>query len=80
MDFLSPFDAVGRGSHVVSTAVGNAGVPVVVNGYYYGEASGMAPRARYALSIAYIAAVSRFQNSHISGLLYIKLCILQWEL
>lgn len=33
-------------SHVVSTAAGNFGVPVVVNGLYYGRASGMAPRAR----------------------------------
>ncbi|KAM1540688.1 hypothetical protein ACFX10_005331 [Malus domestica] len=49
VDFLSPFDAVGHGSHVASTAAGNAGVPVVVNGYYYGEASGMAPRARIAV-------------------------------
>lgn len=33
-------------SHVASIAAGNAGVPVVVNGYFYGRASGMAPRAR----------------------------------
>ena len=33
-------------SHVASTAAGNAGVPVVVNGFDYGRASGMAPRAR----------------------------------
>lgn len=33
-------------SHVASTAAGNYGVPVVVNGYNYGRASGMAPRAR----------------------------------
>lgn len=34
-------------SHVASTAAGNCGVPVVVNGCYYGQASGMAPSARY---------------------------------
>lgn len=34
-------------SHVASTAAGNYGVPVVVNGFNYGRASGMAPRARY---------------------------------
>lgn len=52
VDFLSPFDAVGHGSHVASIAAGNAAVPVVVNGFYYGRASGMAPCARYVLSIA----------------------------
>ncbi|KAK7363781.1 hypothetical protein VNO77_05938 [Canavalia gladiata] len=49
VDFLSPFDAEGHGSHVASVAAGNAGVPVVVNGFYYGRASGMAPRARIAV-------------------------------
>lgn len=33
-------------SHVASTAAGNAGVPVVVDGFFYGLASGMAPCAR----------------------------------
>ncbi|EEF43811.1 subtilisin-like protease SBT2.4 isoform X1 [Ricinus communis] len=49
LDFLSPYDAVGHGSHVASTAAGNARVPVVANGFYYGRASGMAPRARIAV-------------------------------
>ncbi|KAJ6292342.1 hypothetical protein OIU78_024504 [Salix suchowensis] len=49
MDFLSPFDAAGHGSHVASIAAGNAGVPVIVDGFYYGRASGMAPRARIAV-------------------------------
>ncbi|KAK7262127.1 hypothetical protein RJT34_29687 [Clitoria ternatea] len=49
LDFLSPFDADGHGSHVASVAAGNAGVPVVVNGFFYGRASGMAPRARIAV-------------------------------
>ncbi|GKC22626.1 subtilisin-like protease SBT2.4, partial [Tanacetum coccineum] len=35
--------------HVAATAAGNYGVPVVVNGFYYGRASGMAPRARIAV-------------------------------
>ncbi|KAJ9689792.1 hypothetical protein PVL29_012459 [Vitis rotundifolia] len=48
-DFLSPLDAVGHGSHVASTAAGNSGVPVVLNGFFYGRASGMAPRARIAV-------------------------------
>jgi hypothetical protein len=33
-------------SHTASTAAGNHGVPVLVNGVFYGNASGMAPRAR----------------------------------
>ncbi|XP_051128798.1 subtilisin-like protease SBT2.4 [Andrographis paniculata] len=48
-DILSPYDAVGHGSHVSSTAAGNYEVPVVVDGYFYGRASGMAPRARIAM-------------------------------
>jgi hypothetical protein len=33
-------------SHTASTAAGNHGVPVLVNGVFYGNASGIAPRAR----------------------------------
>ncbi|XP_057764971.1 subtilisin-like protease SBT2.4 [Salvia miltiorrhiza] len=49
IDIMSPYDAVGHGSHVASTAAGNHGVPVVVDGFFYGRASGMAPRARVAM-------------------------------
>ncbi|XP_073059984.1 subtilisin-like protease SBT2.4 isoform X2 [Primulina eburnea] len=49
VDIQSPFDADGHGSHVASTAAGNFGVPVVVDGCFYGRASGMAPRARIAV-------------------------------
>ncbi|KAL8461522.1 hypothetical protein ACS0TY_032851 [Phlomoides rotata] len=49
VDILSPYDAIGHGSHVASTAAGNYEVPVVVNGFFYGRASGMAPRARIAM-------------------------------
>ncbi|CAM8911971.1 unnamed protein product [Rhodiola kirilowii] len=49
VDLLSSLDVVGHGSHVASIAAGNYGVPVIVNGYFYGRASGMAPRARIAV-------------------------------
>ena len=37
-------------SHVASTAAGNTGVSVLVNGFFYGRASGMAPGAQYVIS------------------------------
>ncbi|KAJ8451052.1 hypothetical protein Cgig2_026861 [Carnegiea gigantea] len=42
-DYASPYDAD------ASTAAGNHGVPVIVNGFNYGYASGMAPGARIAV-------------------------------
>ncbi|KAI3989321.1 hypothetical protein MKX01_026904 [Papaver californicum] len=57
IDFLSPFDAVGHGSHVTSTAAGNSMVPVIQNGFFYGFASGMAPRARIAVYKAIFPSV-----------------------
>ncbi|KAL6508516.1 hypothetical protein OROHE_021649 [Orobanche hederae] len=48
-DYDSPFDGDGHGSHTAAIAAGNNGVPVMVNGYEFGKASGMAPRARIAV-------------------------------
>ncbi|KAK1565486.1 hypothetical protein Q3G72_027790 [Acer saccharum] len=51
-DYESPFDADGHGRqviHTASTAAGNHHVPVIVNGFNYGYASGMAPGARIAV-------------------------------
>ncbi|MBA2386066.1 MAG: S8 family serine peptidase [Acidimicrobiia bacterium] len=47
-EYYSPRDADGHGSHTASTAAGNRGMPVVIDGTNYGNASGMAPRARIA--------------------------------
>src|SRR5450830_225765 len=38
----------GHGDHTASTAAGNSGVPVVIAGVPFGDASGIAPRARVA--------------------------------
>ncbi|XP_043702451.1 subtilisin-like protease SBT2.6 isoform X2 [Telopea speciosissima] len=48
-DYASPFDADGHGSHTASTAAGNHQIPVMVNGFNYGYASGMAPGAGIAV-------------------------------
>lgn len=48
VEFLSPRDADGHGSHTASTAAGNSGVEAFVNGASNGFISGMAPRARIA--------------------------------
>jgi subtilisin family serine protease len=48
LDYASVRDEDGHGSHVLSTAGGNARVPAIVNGLPVGDMSGMAPRARLA--------------------------------
>ena len=48
-DFNSPRDFNGHGSHTASTAAGDHGVPVTINGLALGDASGMAPAARIAV-------------------------------
>ncbi|KAL8144576.1 hypothetical protein AgCh_002959 [Apium graveolens] len=49
VDFASPLDGDGHGSHTAAIAAGNNGIPVRLHGYEVGKASGMAPRARIAV-------------------------------
>ena len=48
LEYTSPRDGSGHGSHTASTAAGNSGVDASVNGVSAGATSGMAPRARIA--------------------------------
>ncbi|GJP29685.1 hypothetical protein CLOM_g19315 [Closterium sp. NIES-68] len=49
IDYKSARDVAGHGTHTSSTAGGNRGVEVKLNGASFGTASGMAPRARVAM-------------------------------
>ncbi|RWR75225.1 Peptidase S8/S53 domain-containing protein [Cinnamomum micranthum f. kanehirae] len=49
VDYASPLDGDGHGSHTAAIAAGNNGIPVRICGYEFGKASGMAPRARIAV-------------------------------
>lgn len=49
VDFASPMDGDGHGSHTAAIAAGNNGIPVRMGGHEFGKASGMAPRARIAV-------------------------------
>ena len=48
-EYLSARDATGHGSHVASTAAGNYGVRVQIDGQRFGVTSGMAPAAHLAI-------------------------------
>ena len=49
LEYVSPRDGAGHGSHTASTSGGNNGVNATVNGTAVGEISGIAPRARLAV-------------------------------
>jgi hypothetical protein len=48
-EFLSPRDGSGHGSHTASTAAGNNGTNVTIDGKAIGTGSGMAPGAKIAM-------------------------------
>jgi subtilisin family serine protease len=48
-DYLSPRDGAGHGSHTSSTAAGNYGVKMTIDGNLIGTGSGMAPGAKIAM-------------------------------
>ena len=48
-DFRSPRDSDGHGTHVASTAAGNAGVSASIGGHSFGKISGVAPAANLAI-------------------------------
>jgi subtilisin family serine protease len=48
-DFLSPRDGAGHGSHTSSTAAGNNGTQITIDGNLIGTGSGMAPGAKVAM-------------------------------
>ncbi|MBY0234677.1 MAG: S8 family serine peptidase, partial [Burkholderiaceae bacterium] len=49
LEYKSPRDGAGHGSHTASTSGGNANVTATINGTAIGGISGMAPRARIAV-------------------------------
>ncbi|KAH7443743.1 hypothetical protein KP509_02G049100 [Ceratopteris richardii] len=61
IDFASPFDVYGHGTHTASTAAGNHNVAVEVNGLSFGFASGMAPRAHIAVYKALYKGIGGFK-------------------
>ena len=62
MDYASPRDGVGHGSHVAATAAGNSGAPALLNGVDAARVSGIAPRARIAAYKACWEAVDPAQS------------------
>ncbi|XP_017409283.1 subtilisin-like protease SBT2.2 isoform X2 [Vigna angularis] len=56
-DYASPFDGDGHGTHTASVAAGNHGIPVIVAGQFFGNASGMAPHSHISI---YKALYKRF--------------------
>lgn len=68
-DFASPLDGDGHGSHTASIAAGNHGVFVSSNdGFFFGEASGMAPRARISVYKALYRQFGGFMSDVVAAI------------
>jgi len=63
-EYLSPRDYDGHGSHTASTAAGDYGVQMIVEGHDFGKFSGLAPAARIA---AYKALWEKADGTGASG-------------
>ena len=69
-DFLSPRDGQGHGTHVASTAAGNAGVAASIGGHSFGKISGIAPAAKLAIyKVAFTSATDPQPVSYIGDTL-----------
>ncbi|KAE8722801.1 Subtilase family protein isoform 2 [Hibiscus syriacus] len=67
-DHASPFDGDGHGTHTASVAAGNHGIPVVVAGNYFGNASGMASRSHIAAYKALYKSFGGFAADVVSAI------------
>ncbi|KAE8710984.1 hypothetical protein F3Y22_tig00110317pilonHSYRG00047 [Hibiscus syriacus] len=67
-DYASPFDGDGHGTHTASVAAGNYGIPVVVAGHHFGNASGMAPRSHIAVYKALYKSFGGFAADVVAGI------------
>ena len=66
-EYVSPRDGNGHGSHTASTAAGNNGVRVKIEGQDFGKASGMAPAAHIAVyKVCWEAADPNFSGCYTS--------------
>ncbi|KAH7301437.1 hypothetical protein KP509_23G026500 [Ceratopteris richardii] len=66
--FASPLDGDGHGTHTASTAAGNNGVEVKVDGISFGFASGMAPRAHIAIYKALYPGFGGFTSDVVAAI------------
>ena len=70
LEYASPRDGGGHGTHTASTAGGNSGVDAVVNGSPAGVMSGIAPRARLATyKVCWEATVSAATGCYTADML-----------
>ncbi|XP_021298545.1 subtilisin-like protease SBT2.2 [Herrania umbratica] len=67
-DYASPFDGDGHGTHTASVAAGNHGIPVVVAGHHFGNASGMAPHSHIAVYKALYKSFGGFAADVVAGI------------